>query len=313
MVIRLSCFIFFKQKGAFQMNNDIIEIPLKEKEVLRVAAYCRVSTPYEEQQTSLDTQVQYYTNYIINHSGWAIAGIYAEQASGTRFDNRTEFNRMMKDCRAGKIDYIITKSVSRFGRNTLPFLQGFNELMSLGITVYFEMEGLNSSDWRMVKIITAAAAIAQNESESKSANIKWGIQWRFENGHVKLNHTNFLGYTKDENGKLIVVEEEAKIVRLIYDLYLKGYGCRKIKSYLEKNGIKTITGKGVWSTSTIDRILSNEKYVGTVLSQKTFVENCLTHKQAKNNGEFPMYLIEDNHEAIISKEIFEEVQRRKAL
>lgn len=131
---------------------------------------------------------------------------------------------MMKDCRTGKIDYIITKSVSRFGRNTLPFLQGFNELLCLGITVYFEMEGLDSSDWRMIKIITAAAAVAQNESESKSANIKWGIQRSFENGRVKLNHTNFLGYTKDKNGKLTVVEEEAKIVRLIFDLYLKGYG-----------------------------------------------------------------------------------------
>lgn len=143
--------------------------------------------------------------------------------------------------------------------------------------------------------------------------MKWGIQRSFEKGHVKLNHTNFLGYTKDENDKLVINEEEAEIVRLIYDLYLKGYGCRKIKSYLEENGIKTVTGKDEWSTSTIDRILSNEKYVETVLSQKTYVENCLTHKQVKNNGKLPMYLIENSHEAIISKEVFEEVQRRKAL
>lgn len=220
---------------------------------------------------------------------------------------------MMKDCRAGKIDYIITKSISRFGRNTLPFLQSFNELIGLGITIYFELERLDSSDWRMLKIITSAVAVAQSESESKSANIKWGIQRSFENGHVKLNHTNFLGYTKDENGKLVIIEEEAEIVRRIYDLYLKGYGCRKIKSYLEENGIKTVTGKDEWSTSTIDRILSNDKYVGTVLFQKTYVENCLTHKQVKNNGKLPMYLIENSHEAIISKEVFEEVQRRKAL
>lgn len=294
------------------MNSNIIEIPAKKKAVLRVAAYCRVSTAYEKQQTSLDSQIQYYTDYINNHEGWVLAGIYSEQASGTRFDNRSAFNRMMKDCRAGKIDYIITKSISRFGRNTLPFLQCFNELIGLGITIYFEMERLDSSDWRMLKIISTAAAVAQSESESKSANIKWGIQRSFEKGHVKLNHTNFLGYTKDENGKLVVVEEEAKIVRLIYDLYLNGHGCRKIKSYLEKNGIKTISGKSEWSTSTIDRILSNEKYIGAVLSQKTFVNNCLTHKQMKNNGELPMYLIEKNHEAIISKEVFEEVQRRKS-
>ncbi len=296
------------------MNNKIvIEIPSIKKEVLRVAAYCRVSTAYEEQQTSLDSQIQYYTDYINNHEGWVLSSIYSEQASGTRFDNRTAFNRMMKDCRAGKIDYIITKSISRFGRNTLPFLRSFNELLGLGITIYFEMERLNSSDWRMRKIIAAAAAVAQSESESKSTNIKWGIQRSFEKGHVKLNHTNFLGYTKDENGKLVIVEEEAKIVRLIYDLYLKGYGCRKIKSYLEKNGIKTVTGKSEWSTSTIDRILSNEKYIGTVLSQKSYVENCLTHKQVKNNGELPMYLIENNHEAIISKEVFEQVQQMKSL
>lgn len=294
-------------------NNIVIEIPPIKKEVLRVVAYCRVSTAYEEQQASLDSQIQYYTDYISNHEGWILADIYSEQASGTRFDNRTEFNRMMKDCRAGKVDYIITKSISRFGRNTLPFLRSFNELLGLGITIYFEMERLDSSDWRMLKIIAAAAAVAQSESESKSANIKWGIQRSFEKGHVKLNHTNFLGYTKDENGKLVIVEEEAKIVRLIYDLYLKGYGCRKIKSYLEKNDIKTVTEKSEWSTSTIDRILSNAKYVGTVLSQKSYVENCLTHKQVKNNGELPMYLIENNHEAIISKEIFEEVQRMKSL
>ncbi|MDF9407203.1 MAG: Transposon gamma-delta resolvase [Pelotomaculum sp. PtaB.Bin013] len=294
------------------MNKNIIEIPANKKESLRVAAYCRVSTPYEEQQSSLDAQVRYYIDFITNHPSWTLAEIYAEQASGTRFDNRTEFNRMMKDCRAGKIDYIITKSVSRFGRNTLPFLQGFNELVGMGITIYFEMEGLDSSDWRMRKIITAAAAVAQNESESRSADIKWGIRQSFVKGNVKLNHTNFLGYTKDEDGRLVVVEEEAKIVRLIYDLYLKGNGCRKIKSYLEKNGIKTVTGKTEWSTSTIDRILSNEKYIGTVLSQKTFVKDCLTHKQVKNNGKLPMYLIENDHEAIISKEVFEEVQRRKS-
>jgi len=141
MGIRLSCFfILKKQKGAFQMKNNITEIPAKDKRVLHIAAYCRVSTPYEEQQTSLDTQVQYYTDYITAHAGWTLAGVCAEKASGTRFDNRAEFNRMMKDCHAGKIDYIITKSVSRFGRNTLPFLQGFNELLSLGITVYFEMK-----------------------------------------------------------------------------------------------------------------------------------------------------------------------------
>ncbi|ADU27199.1 recombinase family protein [Ethanoligenens harbinense] len=293
------------------MRYEVFEIPAKAKAPLRVAAYCRVSTPSEEQQNSLETQVQYYAETISGHIGWTLAGIYAEQTSGTRFDTREAFNRMIMDCRKGKIDYIITKSVSRFGRNTLPFMQGIEELLQRGIPVHFELEGLNSSDWRMKKIITAAAAVAQRESESKSADIKWGIRHSFQEGHVKLNYSQFLGYTKDANGKLVVVEGEAEVVRLIYDLYLKGYGCRKIKTHLETNGIKTATGKIVWSTSTIDRILSNEKYIGTVLSQKTFVENCLTHKQMQNTGQFSKYVIEGNHEAIISKEVFEEVQQRK--
>ena len=139
-----------------------------------ITCYCllQVSTAYEEQRTSLDLQIQYYTEYINKHEHWVLAGIYSEQASGTRFDNRAAFNNLMKDCRAGKIDYIITKTISRFGRNTLPFLQSFYELIGLGITIYFEMERLDSSDWWMLKIITAAAAVAQSESELKSENIK---------------------------------------------------------------------------------------------------------------------------------------------
>lgn len=190
-------------------------------------------------------------------------------------------------------------------------MQGIENLIQRGISVYFELEGLNLSDWRMKKIITAAAAVAQRESESKSADIKWGIRRSFQEGHVKLNYSQFLGYTKDAHGRLVIVEDEVEIVRLIYDLYLKGYGCRKIKTHLETNGIKTATGKSVWSTSTIDRILSNEKYIGTVLSQKTFVGDCLTHIQIQNTGQLPKYMIEGNHKTIISKEIFAEVQRRK--
>lgn len=293
------------------MKYEVFEIPAKAKTPLRVAAYCRVSTPSEEQQRSLEAQTQYYTESITGHNGWTLAGIYAEQTSGTRFDTREAFNRMMKDCRKGKIDYIITKSVSRFGRNTLPFMQGIEELLQRGIPVHFELEGLSSSDWRMKKIITAAAAVAQRESESKSADIKWGIRRSFQEGHVNLNYSQFLGYTKDENGRLVILKGEAEVVWLIYDLYLKGYGCRKIKTHLEASGIKTATGKSVWSTSTIDRILSNEKYIGTVLLQKTLVENCLTHRQTQNTGQLPKYMIEDNHEPIISKGVFAEVQRKK--
>jgi len=220
---------------------------------------------------------------------------------------------MLADCEARKINLILTKSMSRFGRNTLDALNILNRLLKLDVEVRFEMEGIHTRDKRVIQAITGAAAYAQEESHVKSENIKWGIRRSTERGNVKLNHTNFLGYTKDENGKLVIVEEEAHIVRLIFALYVQGYGCRKIKKHLEDNGIKTITGKTVWSTSTIDRILSNEKYIGNVITQKTHVKDFLTHKQEKNRGELPQYLIENNHQPIIVPEMFMRVQEMKGL
>lgn len=180
-----------------------------------------------------------------------------------------------------------------------------------GVVVCFEAEGIRTDDPDMTLIIATLAAIAQGESERKSRDIKWGLQRSFEKGKVQLNHSQFLGYNKDQDGNLVIVEEEAEIVRLIFDLYLKGIGCRKIKKYLEEHGVKTVTGKTEWSTATIDRMLSNEKYVGRALLQKTYVTDPLTHKQMKNKGQLPMYHIQDSHPAIISVEVFEKVQRKK--
>lgn len=283
----------------------------KENKHLKVAAYCRVSTEYEEQISSLKSQVAHFSKLIQDNPDWEFAGIYAEQESGKNVDNRDELNRMLNDCDNGKIDLILTKSLSRFSRNTLDTLITLNQLAEKNIVVQFEMEGLNSMDKQMRQAIRMIAAMSQEESYSKSGNIKWGIRQSFRRGNVKLNYTNFLGYTKDDNGSLIIVEDEAKIVRLIYTLFLDGYGYRQIKKHLESNNIKTITGKDVWSTSTVDRILSNEKYVGRVISQKTYTKDFFTGKQVKNKGELPQYLIENNHDGIVSKDMFEMVQEEK--
>ncbi len=278
---------------------------------LKVAAYCRVSTNHKEQESSLEMQISYYGKLIAEHKDWRLVKIYVERASGTQLKKRPEFVKMIKACRAGKIDLILTKSISRFGRNTLDTLKTSYELFNLDVKVYFEKENLNNYNKEMRTIMGIYAGFAQEESKNMSDNIKWGIRERMREGKVCLNCTRFLGYDKDESGRLVVVESEAVIVRKIFELYLNGFGVRKIKKYLEENGIKTVTGKEVWSTSTIDRILSNEKYVGDVLMQKSFTEDFLTGRRKKNEGELAMYFIENDHEAIISREMFEIVQKRK--
>lgn len=278
---------------------------------LRVAAYCRISTNHEEQESSLETQISYYGKLIAGHEDWELVKIYAERASGTQLKKRPEFMQMIKACKQGKINLILTKSISRFGRNMLDTLRTLYELFNLGVKIYFEKENLNNFDKEMRTMMGIYAGFAQEESKNMSDNIKWGIRERMREGKVCLNCTRFLGYDKDENGRLVVVESEAVIVRIIFELYLKGFGVRRIKKFLEENGIKTVTGKDVWSTSTIDRILSNEKYVGDVLMQKSFTEDFLTGKRSKNEGELSMYFIENDHKAIIEREIFEAVQKRK--
>lgn len=278
---------------------------------LRVAAYCRVSTNHEEQESSFETQISYYGKLIAVREGWQLVKIYTERASGTQMHKRPEFMKLIKACKQGKIDLILTKSISRFGRNTLDTLKTLYELLGLNVKVYFEKENLSNYDKEMRTMMGIYAGFTQEESNNISDNIKWGIRERMREGKVCLNCIRFLGYDKDEKGHLVIVESEAVIVRKIFELYLNGFGVRKIKKYLEENGIKTVTGKDVWSTSTIDRILSNEKYVGDVLMQKSFTEDFLTGKRKKNEGELTMYFIENDHEAIISREAFDMVQSKK--
>lgn len=277
---------------------------------LRVAAYCRVSTDSDEQLGSLKTKIEFYTNYVRKQISWILICIYSDNASGVRLRKRTSYQQMMTDCNHGKIDLILTKSISRFGRDTLTTIKDIRRLKKMNIGVYFEVGGFNTlttSD----SIIDQYATLAQAESQSHSENVKFGMRRRMESGRTLLNHTQFLGYTKGEDGELKIVPEEAEIVRKIFELYIKGNGVRKIKRYLEEHGIKTVTGKTEWSTSTIDRILSNEKYIGQVLMQKTYTPDFLTGRQVKNQGQLAMYLVEDAHEPIIDKETFDQVQKLK--
>ena len=281
-----------------------------EKRRFRVAAYCRVSTHHEEQQRSLATQISYYTNYIRNHPNWVLVGVYSDTASGTCTDQRPSYQELMRDCTKRKVDLILVKSLSRFGRDALETIRQIRRLKEMNIGVYIENGGLNAlnvSD----SMIDQLAALAQAESHFRSENIKFGIRHRMRSGKTVLNHTQFLGYTKGPDGVLQIVPEEAEIVRKIFELYIQGNGVRKIKRYLEEHGIKTVTGKSEWSTSTIDRMLSNEKYVGEVRMQKTFTADFLTGRREKNIGQLDLFLGEEAHEPIIDQETFELVQRMK--
>ena len=298
------------------MSGYVIKIPQEEENrtiwsrQLRVAAYCRVSTPYEEQQKSLEKQIEYFTQYIKRNPFWRFVAVYADNASGLHTKNRPGYQKMLKDCRKGKIDLILVKSLSRFGRDAKETMTTIRRLKQMGIGVYIELGGINtltSPD----SIVDLYATFNQAESQNKSDNIKFGLRQRMKSGKTMLNHSQFLGYTKGPDGVLQVVPEEAEIVRKIFDLYVQGNGVRKIKRYLEEHGIKTVTGKREWSTSTIDRMLSNEKYIGQVLMQKSYTPDFLTGKQVKNDGQLDMYLVDNAHEAIIDRETFDQVQEMK--
>ena len=292
-----------------KIPETIQQIPAEEQQ-LRVAAYCRVSTKHKEQQQSLQAQIDHYINYIQNHPSWVLVAVYSDAASGTRTNQRPGYQQLLRDCTSKKVDLILVKSLSRFGRDALETIHQIRRLKKMNIGVYIEIGGintLNASD----SVIDQLAAIDQAESHFRSENIKFGIRHRMRSGKTMLNHTQFLGYTKGPDGILQIVPEEAEVVRKIFDLYVQGNGARKIKRYLEEHGIKTATGKSEWSTSTIDRMLSNEKYVGEVRMQKTFTADFLTGRREKNEGQLDSYLVENSHQPIIDREIFELVQRMK--
>src|SRR5690554_639134 len=281
----------------------------ESKPKIRVAAYCRVSTDSEEQASSYDIQIEHYTNYIKRNKEWELAGIFADDGiTGTNTKKREEFNRMIEECMAGNIDMIITKSISRFARNTVDCLKYIRQLKDKNIAVFFEKENINSMDSKGEVMLTIMASLAQQESQSLSQNVKLGLQYRYQQGEIQVNCKWFLGYTKDENKKLVIVPEEAEIVKRIYREYLEGASMLKIARGLEADGIKNGAGRDKWHTSNINQILRNEKYVGDALLQKTYTVDFLTKKRVKNNGLVPQYYVENSHEAIIPREIFMQVQ-----
>lgn len=284
----------------------------------RVAAYCRVSTDSDEQETSYDAQIQHYTSYIESHPDWVLAGIYADDGiSGMNAKKRDEFQRMINDCHDGKIDMVITKSISRFARNTVDCLNYTRALKNKNIGVYFEKENINTLDAKGEVLMTIMASLAQQESESLSANVRLGLQFRYQQGKVQVNHNWFLGYTKDEDGHLIIDPEQAEVVKRIYREYLSGNSFLKIKRSLEADGILNGAGRAKWNESNIKQILTNEKYIGDALLQKTYTVDILEKKREANKGQVPKYYVENSHEGIIPKDIFlkaqEEIARRANL
>ncbi len=279
------------------------------KPKLRVAAYCRVSTD-ENQETSYEAQVAHYTDYITNHDGWELAGIFADEAiSGTGTAKREQFLAMIAACENHEIDLVITKSVSRWARNTLDSLQNIRKLKALGIPVIFEKENCNTMESSGELMITLLSSLAQQESESISKNVRIGLQYGFQRGKPMLNHTTFLGYTKERGDtELSIVPEEADTVRQIFRDFLEGYSIGEIKDMLESAGIKSPTGKDKWYHSTIISMLKNEKFMGDLLLQKTYTVDFLTKEKARNCGEFPQYYVENAHPPIVPKEVFMRVQ-----
>lgn len=271
----------------------------------RVAAYCRVSSGKDAMLHSLSAQVSHYSELIQRRLGWAYAGVYADEAlTGTK-DDRPEFQRLLADCRAGKIDRVLTKSVSRFARNTVTLLETVRELKELGVAVYFEEQNIDSLSGDGELMLTILASFAQEESKSVSDNCKWRIRKDFSEGKP-MNLPLLYGYRR-EKGRIVIDEREAEIVRFIFRSCLNGMGKGRITEELREQGVPCRLG-GEWQTETVGGILKNEKYTGDALLQKTYIENHLTKRKCFNRGELPQYYAESTHPAIIDHEMYEKVQ-----
>lgn len=279
----------------------------------RVAAYCRVSTDREEQEHSFETQKAMYTEMIMMKPTWQMAGIYADEGiTGTVAKKRPGFMKMIDDCRKGKIDMIVTKSVSRFSRNNLDCLMYVRELKQLGIPIIFEKEGINTIQVSSELLLTLFGALSQAESESISMNVKLGIRQSLKNGNVRFSYKTFLGYRKGANGQPEIVPEQADIVRRIYNDFLAGATYLEIAKRLTEENVPTMGGGNRWFSERIKSILKNEKYKGDALLQKTYITDPISKRVKKNNGELPMYYVENSHPAIIERRIFDRVQEEIA-
>ena len=290
----------------------------EKKEILNVAAYCRVSTSQEEQENSYESQVAYYTKLITETPEWNLVAIYADDGiSGTDMKKRDNFNLMMERClrKEKDIDLILTKSISRFARNTVDCLSCIRRLKERNIAIYFEKEHINTLEATGELLITILSSQAQEESRNISENVKWGLKRKYENGEVLIKRT--FGYEKGVDNHLHVIPEEAEIVRIIYKKYLEGQSLNDIADLLTKMRVSTIRGNTRWNGSSIRVILTNEKYIGDAMAQKTFTVDYLLKDRRKNKGELPQYYVQNLHEPIISKELYylvqQEMKRRASL
>lgn len=293
-------------------------MPLSATANRRVCGYARVSTDNEEQLTSYDAQMEYYTNFIQEHEGWEFAGLYSDEGiSGTSIKKRKGFQKMIADAMDGKIDLIVTKSISRFARNTVDSISTVRQLKAKGVEVYFEKDGLWTFDPSSELTITILSSIAQEESRNLSQNVTWGQRKRFADGKVAMPYKRFLGYERGEDGNPIINEEQAELVRRIYAMCIGGQTPSGIAKQLTAERIPTPAGKMVWQATVVGSILTNEKYKGDALLQKTFCTDYLTKKMKPNEGEVPQYYVEGSHPPIVSAELFDHVQceleRRKGI
>ena len=289
---------------------------VREIRKLRVAAYCRVSTELEQQQSSYDIQIEYYTRHIMQNPNWIFAGVFADDGrSATNTFRRDDFNQLMDQCLKGKVDMVITKSISRFARNTVDCISWVRKLKEKNVAVYFEKENLNTLDDSTEMILTILSSQAQEESRAISTNVKWGYARKFEKGESTGQRS--YGFRKAPTGEMCIVEEEAAVIRNMARWFLDGDSLERIKHRLEDAGIETTTGKKTWSTGTIYNILTNEKIMGDVLLQKTFTADYLTKRRVKNSGQQKQYYVKNHHEAVIPKTVYykiqEEIARRSSL
>ena len=293
-------------------------MPLDKPKKRRVAGYARVSTDSEEQLTSYEAQVSYYTEYIQKRDDWEFVNVYTDEGiSATNTKHRDGFNAMIADAWAGRIDLIVTKSVSRFARNTVDSLTTLRKLKEKGVEIYFEKENIYTLDSKGELMITIMSSLAQEESRSISENVTWGQRKRMADGKVTMPYGRFLGYRKGEDGLPEIVPEEAEVVKLIYKSFMEGLSYYKIAQFLMSRNIPAPAGGEKWYTRTVESILTNEKYKGSALLQKKFTVDFLTKKQKVNEGEVPQYFIEDSHPPIIDPQEFElvqaEIARRKEI
>lgn len=290
----------------------------KVRQQVRVAAYCRVSTDDEEQLTSYEAQQSYYKNKILSTPNWTFAGIFADEGiTGTSARKRPEFLRMIQQCKRKKIDLILTKSISRFSRNTVDCLNYIRMLKALGVAVIFEKENINTLTAESEMMLTLLGAFAQAESESISANVRWGVRQAMREGRVHINYDRLYGYQNGPEGTAQLHPAESEVVKRIYREFLAGSSVRMICTSLREQGVPTGRGNGEWSFASVRSILTNEKYCGDVMLQKTFISDCISRKVIRNNGQLPKYLIQNHHEPIVSRQTFDAVQaefaRRTAL